>query len=223
MITGTANKIKSQVQASMKELESLEAEAAKLRDAIEAHESARERNHATETHIAALESERDGLKGEYAEASFEGDTERLGAAQSRREAIDSELSELQPVDVPELDGFALAELKYRAEQSSFAYVEELVRMVRDELESLKSGHHERKRAIVSDLSPYITTDDATAVKKHYRPGYKTGEELREESIQKQREENIRNYGTPTPDFNDTGAMTKAMMNARAKRQRLANA
>lgn len=221
MITGTANKIKSQVQASMKELEALESEAAKLRDTIEGYESARERNHTTETRKAALLSEREDLKLSYTEALYEDARDEIEAIHERREAIDAELSELEPVDVPQLDGFALADLKWRAEHTDFVYVKELIKLVSDELQTLKGQHHNRKRAAVESFSKYITTDDEHSVKMERDVDYSKRERVWEEQEEKRKADNVRAYGVEEPSFNNTDELLEAK--ARAKRKRLANA
>jgi glutamate synthase domain-containing protein 2 len=221
MILGTANKIKAMVQGCYKTLEEIESESAQLRKSIEAFEAAKAHNHAIATKRASLESEREDLKLEYANASFEdGDVE---AIHERRREIDSALESLRPVDVPELDTFAIEDARYRAEHTTFASVEELVSMIRDELQELRTTHHDRKRLAVVGFDKYTTTADENAVKKSHRPGWKSGEELRAEREAREREENIRKYGTATPNFSSTDAMTKALWNAKAKRERVEDA
>jgi exonuclease VII small subunit len=217
MILGTANKVKATVQGCYKSLEEIESESAQLRKSIEEFEAAKAHNHAVATKRASLESEREDLKLEYANASFEdGD---VSAIHERRREIDSESDELQPVPIPSLDTFAIADLKYRAEQTKFTSIDALVDMVRDELEELRSTHNDRQRLAVVGFDAYITTADENAVKKSHRPGWKSGEELRAEREERERAENVRKYGTPTPDFSDTDALTRAMWKAKENRRR----
>lgn len=224
MITSANNKIRAKVQASMKELDTLESEASQLRKSIEEHDAAREHNHAIATKRASLESEREDLQLTYMETSFEGgDVEGI---HERRRTIDEELASLRPVDVPEVDGYALADVSHRAKSLSFPGLPHVVpgaslgilQPMYDELQTLRSEHHERKRAAVEGFGKYITTEDEHAVKMERDADYSRNHRAHEAAEEKRKADNLRKYDTEEPSFNNTDEMHTAM--ARAKRKRL---
>lgn len=226
-VTGAANSINSKVKDSFKELEAIESEAAELRKTIEAHEDTKAHNHKAATHKAALESERDGLKGEYAEAMFDGKEDRIEAIHTRRKAIDKELDGLEFVDVANVDGYALADLMYRAKAMRFVHVPRVIpgaslgilQPMLEQLETLKSEHHKRKHAAVDGFNEYIAHGDGHAVSMERDGDYSRNHRKHEEMEAKRIADNLYKYDTENPAFDNTDELHAAMDRAKGKRMR----
>lgn len=148
----------------------LQKQAEELQTVLGNRENTKDEIVTTERRIASLESEREALKGDYAEAMFEGDAGEQQKIVRRRNAIDrvvqeqeKELERLRSIlDQNPVDGSEVAKLKAEIDSFREPYALGMVNELRDLLTrdyEISSRHHDLKNMVPEDEADENTYHD----------------------------------------------------------------
>lgn len=156
-ITKQAKKIFDTYLKSVKDSESkladLEKRVQEFQTVLGSREATKDEIRAAEKRIASLESEREGLKGDYAESLFNADTSEQQRIFRRRNQIDSEIKECREtirnlrtrLDEHPIDSKQAATLKVEIDSFKEPYALGMVNELRDMLKrdsEISQRHHE---------------------------------------------------------------------------------